>query len=76
MASQRACHENSPKLSSATPGEELHKMNTIISTPSLERSPIKYCNHFRWRVMPLDGAAAEGFYDRSFENKKKAVAYQ
>lgn len=51
-------------------------MNSTIQTPPLTRSPIRYRNHFRWRVMPPDGAAAEGFYDRSFETKKKAVAYQ
>jgi hypothetical protein len=26
--------------------------------------------------MPPEGAAEQGFFDRSFENKKKAVEYQ
>jgi hypothetical protein len=26
--------------------------------------------------MPPEGASAQGYYDRSFENKKKAVKYQ
>jgi hypothetical protein len=51
-------------------------MNTAIQAPPFTRSPIKYRNHFRWRIMPPDGAAQQGFFDRSFENKKKAVAYQ
>ena len=42
----------------------------------LQRSPIRYRNHFRWRIMPPEHAAKEGFYDRSFENKKKALTYQ
>ena len=33
-------------------------------------------NHFRWRVMPPDGASEHGLFDRSFQNKKQAVAYQ
>lgn len=45
-------------------------------TTELKRSPIRYRNHFRWRVMPPEGAAEHGFLDRSFESKKKAVAYQ
>ncbi len=44
--------------------------------PPLQRGPIRYRNHFRWRVMPPDHASEQGFFDRSFENKKKAVAYQ
>ena len=40
------------------------------------RSPIRYRNHFRWRVMPPEQAAQHGFLDRSFENKKQAVEYQ
>jgi hypothetical protein len=40
------------------------------------RKPIRYRNHFRWRVMPPDGAAKDGFFDRSFENKEAAVKYQ
>ena len=42
----------------------------------LKRGPILYRNHFRWRVMPPDHATHQGFPDRSFENKKKAVHYQ
>ena len=48
----------------------------LVDTPPLIRGPIRYRNHFRWRIMPPDGAAEHGFFDRSFENKKKAVAYQ
>ncbi len=51
-------------------------MSITIQAPPLVRGPIRYRNHFRWRVMPPDGAAQEGFFDRSFETKKKAVAYQ
>jgi hypothetical protein len=42
----------------------------------LQRSPIKYRNHFRWRIMPPDHAAEQGFFDRSFSTKKEALAYQ
>jgi hypothetical protein len=37
---------------------------------------IRYRNHFRWRIMPPEGASELGFFDRSFENKKQAVEYQ
>jgi hypothetical protein len=47
-----------------------------ITRPPLVRGPIRYRNHFRWRIMPPEGASEQGFFDRSFENKKKAVAYQ
>ena len=50
-------------------------MNTVSATP-MQRGPIRYRNHLRWRVMPPDGAAEQGFQDRSFENKKQALAYQ
>ena len=46
------------------------------TTRTLERSPIRYRNHFRWRIMPPEGAAEHGFFDRSFTRKKEAVAYQ
>jgi hypothetical protein len=36
----------------------------------------RYKNDFRWRVMPPDKAVADGYYDRSFGNKTKALAYQ
>lgn len=36
----------------------------------------RYKNEFRWRVMPPDQAVEQGYYSRSFPNKKKAVAYQ
>ena len=51
-------------------------MHTTIERSPLKRGPIRYRNHFRWRVMPPDHASEHGFFDRSFENKKKAVAYQ
>lgn len=53
-------------------------MNDIDSQtrPELVRGPIRYRNHFRWRVMPPDGAPNHGFFDRSFPNKRKAQEYQ
>ena len=51
-------------------------MNITIQAPLLKRGPIRYRNHLRWRVMPPDGAAEAGFFDRSFETKKKALVYQ
>lgn len=42
----------------------------------LKRGPIKYRNHFRWRIMPPDHASEHGFFDRSFESKKPALKYQ
>ena len=50
--------------------------NATLERPPLQRGPIRYRNHFRWRVMPPDGASEHGLFDRSFENKTKAVAYQ
>ena len=47
-----------------------------IARPPPQRGPIRYRNHFRWRIMPPEGASEQGFFDRSFENKKKAVRYQ
>lgn len=44
--------------------------------PELKRGPIRYRNHFRWRIMPPEGASEHGFYDKSFSNKKEAVNYQ
>lgn len=59
------------------PGFFIQESMTItIEAPPLVRGPIRYRNQFRWRVMPPDGAAQEGFFDRSFETKKEAVAYQ
>lgn len=49
---------------------------TAIPREPLRRGPIRYHNHFRWRVMPPDGAAEQGLFDHSFGNKKEAVAYQ
>lgn len=51
-------------------------MNTTLERPPLQRGPIRYRNHFRWRVMPPEGASEHGLFDRSFENKTKALAYQ
>ncbi len=51
-------------------------MHSSIPIESAPRRPIRYRNHFRWRVMPPDGASQHGFLDRSFENKKAAVKYQ
>ncbi len=36
----------------------------------------RYKNLSRWRVMPSDKAIADGYFDRGFSNKAKAVAYQ
>ena len=57
----------------------MHQMEsalTNVTKPPLQRGPIPYRNHFRWRVMTSEGAAEQGFFDRSFENKKKALEYQ
>ena len=51
-------------------------MNLTVDRSPLQRGPIRYRNHFRWRVMPPDGASELGLFDRSFENKAKALAYQ
>ena len=50
--------------------------STNITRPPLQHGPIRYRNHFRWRIMPPEEASEQGFFDRSFENKKKAVEYQ
>ncbi len=49
---------------------------TVLEHPALERGPIRYRNHFRWRILPPEGAIKEGFLDKSFENKAKALKYQ
>ena len=36
----------------------------------------RYKNLSRWKVMPSDKAIAEGYFDRGFGNKAKAIAYQ
>ena len=54
----------------------MEAVSSHITRPPLVRGPIRYRNHFRWRIMPPEGASEQGFFDRSFENKKKAVAYQ
>ena len=51
-------------------------MSTNLERPPLQRGPIRYRNHFRWRVMPPEGASEHGLFDSSFENKKAALAYQ
>lgn len=51
-------------------------MNITIPAPALARGPIRYRNHLRWRVMPPENASEHGFFDRSFETKKQALAYQ
>ena len=51
-------------------------IDSLPEPPPLRRSPIRYRNHFRWRVMPPEGASEQGFFDHSFGNKKEAVAYQ
>ncbi len=48
---------------------------TEATTQPMQRT-IRYRNDFRWRVMPPDEAVRQGFLDRCFENKKKAVTYQ
>jgi hypothetical protein len=71
----------SPKLrANINQRKEIHMNSTIpgnaLERPPLKRGPIRYRNHFRWRIMPPEGAAEQGFFDQSFENKKKAVEYQ
>jgi hypothetical protein len=56
-------------MNASIPGNALER-------PLPERGPIRYRNHFRWRIMPPEGAFEQGFFDRSFENKKKAVEDQ
>ncbi len=51
-------------------------MNQPLTRPQLKRGPIRYRNHFRWRVMPPEGASEQGFFDHSFGSKKEALAYQ
>ena len=51
-------------------------MNIANNAPQLVRSPIRYRNYFRWRILPPEGAAEHGLFDRSFERKKEALAYQ
>ena len=50
--------------------------HSAVSPEPVRRAPIRYRNHFRWRVMPPDGADEQGFLDHSFGNKKQALAYQ
>ncbi len=57
------------QTTTAIPGEHL-------STPTVQRSPIRYRNYFRWRIMPPEEAQKNGFPDRSFENKQQALKYQ
>ena len=57
------------QTTTAIPGEH-------ISTPTLQRSPIRYRNYFRWRILPPEDAIKAGFFDKSFENKAKALKYQ
>jgi len=64
-----------------TINQEGNHMNASIPGNALERSlpergPIRYRNHFRWRIMPPERASEQGFFDHSFENKKKALDYQ
>jgi hypothetical protein len=44
----------------------------------LEEAPTttRYRNAWPWRVMPPEQAAEQGFFDRSFSNKKTALEYQ
>lgn len=51
-------------------------MQSTLDQAPRERGPIRYRNVFRWRVMPPEGADAHGLFDRSFENKRAALAYQ
>jgi hypothetical protein len=45
---------------------------TVPATPPMHR----YKNLSRWRIMPPESAVAEGYFDRGFSNKAKALAYQ
>ncbi len=47
-----------------------------VEYPPLKRGPIRYRNHFRWRILPPEAATKQGFFDKSFENKAKALKYQ
>jgi len=48
-------------------------MDTTLETP---RPLHRYKNLSRWRVMPSSTAVADGYYDRGFGNKQKALVYQ
>ena len=45
-------------------------------TQQKSRPMHRYKNLSRWRVMPSEKAVAEGYYDRGFGNKAKALTYQ
>ena len=50
-----------------------------MSSPFAARGPRplhRYKNFSRWRVMPSENAVTQGYYDRGFGNKAKALAYQ
>ena len=47
-----------------------------LEHPPLQRSPIRHRNYFRWRILPPEDARKEGFFDKGFESKAKAVKYQ
>ena len=48
----------------------------VLEHPPMLRGPVRYRNHFRWRVMPPDEAVKQGWLDKAFENKAKALNYQ
>ena len=48
----------------------------VQQKPILVRSPLRYRNHFRWRIRPPEHATEQGYFDRSFATKKQALAYQ
>lgn len=47
-----------------------------VFTTDEPRPMHRYRNEFRWRVMPGEKAVADGYCDRGFGNKVKALAYQ
>jgi hypothetical protein len=47
-----------------------------VFTTDAPRPMHRYKNEFRWRVMPCEKAVADGYCDRGFGNKAKALAYQ
>jgi hypothetical protein len=51
-------------------------MNPTLNAAAPAPRRFRYRNYFRWLILPPEGAAEFGLYDRSFETKKAALAYQ
>ena len=52
-------------------------MSLVVAAEFQKPRPLpRYRNEFRWRVMPCEAAAVEGYFDRGFGSKAQALAYQ